>query len=94
MKTTFEDSEELFDDVGLTVRLEGRQDSLPEADLSESPSAERNGVKTVLFDAKDIILGGIGYLREHPVGSIEVGSAIAASGVVLGAVAFRPRHAH
>ncbi len=75
--------EELFDDLYL-------------AQLLPAPvSAERGPVRTVLFEARDIVMGGIDLLRNHPVGSIEVGASLAATGVALGAVIVpRLRHAH
>lgn len=73
--------DELFDDQGIPGRLPA--------------PAERGPVRTVLFEAQNIVMGGIDLLRQHPVGSIEVGGAIAASGVAIGAIIVpRLRHAH
>lgn len=73
--------EELFDDLYLAQRLPA--------------PAERGPARTVLFEARDIVMGGIDLLRNHPVGSIEVGAGLAATGVALGAVIVpRLRHAH
>ncbi|HEX5447764.1 MAG TPA: hypothetical protein VFW90_01020 [Candidatus Saccharimonadales bacterium] len=74
-------AEELFDDVGLADRA---NEVLPRHGL----------VRSVIFEAKDIVLGGFNYAREHPIGSIEVGGALAATGVAMAAViAPRLRHA-
>lgn len=52
-------------------------------------------VGRLILDAEEIVMGGIDLLRNHPVGSIEVGGALAATGVALGVVLVpRLRHAH
>ena len=74
---------ELFDDLTLAARLK------------KATGAERNPVRTVLFEARDIAMGGIDLLRRHPAGSIEVGASLAAVGAALGAVVVpRLRHVH
>jgi hypothetical protein len=74
--------EELYGDPGLALRV-------------QEESAEQNVIGRMVFDAKEIVMGGIDLLRKHPVGSIEVGGAIAATGVALGALIVpRLRHAH
>lgn len=71
---------DIVDDMGLAERAtEGR--------------IEQGPVAKILFDAKDIVLGGLAELREHPVGSLEVGGAIAAAGAVVGALVV-PRLRH
>lgn len=74
------DRQGLVEDEGLAARATEGQ-------------TEQNMVKKVLFDAKDVVLGGFNLLREHPLGSIEVGSAIAAAGAVAGALVV-PRLRH
>jgi hypothetical protein len=73
--------QELFDDQGLPGRLPA--------------PAERNLAQTLAFEARDIALGGLEMLRRHPVGSLEVGGALAATGIAVGALIVpRLRHAH
>ena len=74
--------EEQYGDPGLIKRI-------------QEETAEPGPVGRFIFDAKEIVMGGIDLLRDHPVGSIEVGGAIAATGIALGAVLVpRLRHAH
>lgn len=71
---------QIMDDLYLAARL-------PEA-------GHRGPVMALAVDMKDIALGGLDLLRKHPVGSIEVGGAIAASGLAARAawIGLHPRH--
>ena len=72
---------ELFEDLGQPLRLPA--------------PAERSAVQTVAVEARDIALGGLEMLRRHPIGSIELGGALAATGLAVGVlVSPRLRHAH
>ena len=78
----YEDNPDLYDDdFGLLNRMK-------QAGLELIPATP------IWVEAKDIALGGLEKLRNSPVGSIEVGSAIAATGFALGAATFRHRTAH
>ncbi len=50
--------------------------------INSGSETDRNPVLSVLVEAKDIALGGLNFLRQHPVGSLEVGGALAAAGLL------------
>ena len=58
--------------------------SLPER-LWNATHEHRSWVKTVAFEAHNILMGGVEKLRQSPVGSIEVGTALAITGAAAGA---------
>ncbi len=64
--------------------------------LRQDKRSERGPVMSVLFEAKDIALGGLNGLRQHPTESLEIAAAGVAAGLAaaLAGRHHRPRPAH
>lgn len=52
--------------------------------LRNATEAHRGLVGTLVFEAKDILMGGLDKLRQSPVGSLELGGALIVSGAAAG----------
>lgn len=85
---------QLYEDVGQNERLIQLRLAQAAQEAQLVQTERQSVVKTVLFEAKRIALGGLAGLREHPVIGSEIAGASLVGGFAVGGVAISALNAH